>query len=76
MTKRTVAVLLACVALLAGCAVNPVTGNKELSLVSEAQELSIGKQEYAPLRQAQGGDYVVDREVAAYVSQVGQRLAS
>jgi predicted Zn-dependent protease len=69
-------VLLACVALLGGCAVNPVTGNKELSLVSEAQELSIGKQEYAPLRQAQGGDYVVDQELTAYVSQVGQRLAA
>ncbi|UCC57488.1 MAG: M48 family metalloprotease [Gammaproteobacteria bacterium] len=64
------------VALLGGCAVNPVTGEKELSLVSEAQELSIGKQEYAPLRQAQGGDYIADREIAAYVSQVGQRLAA
>jgi predicted Zn-dependent protease len=69
-------VLLASVALLGGCAVNPVTGNKELSLVSEAQELSIGKQEYAPLRQAQGGDYVVDEQLTAYVSQVGQRLAA
>lgn len=69
-------VLLACAAVLGGCSVNPVTGNKELSLVSEAQELSIGKQEYAPLRQAQGGDYIADPEVAAYVSAVGQRLAA
>jgi predicted Zn-dependent protease len=69
-------VLLSCAAVLVGCAVNPVTGEKELSLVSEAQELSIGKQEYAPLRQAQGGDYIADREVATYVSQVGQRLAA
>ena len=28
--------------LLAGCAVNPVTGKRELSLVSEAQEIQIG----------------------------------
>ncbi|NNJ94450.1 MAG: peptidase M48, partial [Halobacteria archaeon] len=64
----------AAVVLLGGCAANPVTGKNELSLVSEAQELAIGKQQYAPLRQAQGGDYVVDPAVGAYVSQVGQRL--
>lgn len=69
-------VLLATVALLGGCAENPVTGKKEFTLVSEAQELSIGKQQYAPLRQAQGGDYVVDPKLTAYVSQVGQRLAA
>ncbi len=63
-------------ALLGGCAQNPVTGKQELSLVSESQELAIGKQQYAPLRQAQGGDYVVDPAVSAYVSEVGQRLAA
>lgn len=62
--------------LLAGCAVNPVTGRNELSLVSEQQELAIGTQQYAPARQSQGGDYVVDPELTAYVSQVGQRLAA
>jgi predicted Zn-dependent protease len=74
--KKYWLLLLPALALPAGCAVNPVTGEKELSLVSEAQELSIGKQEYAPLRQAQGGDYIADRELAVYVSQVGQRLAA
>jgi len=63
-------------ALLAGCAVNPVTGKNELSLVSEQQELAIGAQQYAPARQSQGGDYGVDQELTAYVSQVGQRLAA
>ena len=61
---------------LAGCATNPVTGKKELSLISEAQELSIGKQHYAPMRQAQGGDYVVDPGVKSYVNEVGQKLAA
>lgn len=61
---------------LTGCAVNPVTGKNQLSLVSEAQELSIGKKNYAPLRQAQGGDYAVDPELTAYVSEVGQKLAA
>lgn len=68
--------LWALVALLAGCAVNPVTGKNELSLVSEQQELELGAQQYAPARQSQGGDYLVDQELTAYVSQVGQKLAA
>ena len=61
---------------LSGCATNPVTGETELSRIPESQELSIGKQHYAPARQSQGGDYVADPEVGAYVSEVGQRLAA
>ncbi|MCU7845597.1 MAG: M48 family metalloprotease [Candidatus Thiodiazotropha sp. (ex Monitilora ramsayi)] len=64
------------IACLTGCAVNPVTGENQLSLVSEAQELEIGRKNYAPLRQAQGGDYVVDKKLTAYVSEVGQKLAA
>ena len=60
---------------LAGCAVNPVTGKNELSLVSEQQELAIGAQQYDPARQSQGGDYNADPALAAYVSEVGQKLA-
>ncbi len=59
-----------------GCSTNPVTGEKELLLISESQELDIGKQNYAPLRQSQGGDYVVGPGIEAYVNQVGQRLAA
>ncbi len=75
--KKTalISVLLLLVSL-TGCAVNPVTGKNQLSLVSEAQELEIGKKNYAPLRQSQGGDYVVDKQLTAYVSQVGQKLAA
>ncbi len=61
---------------LSGCSVNPVTGKKELSLVSEAQELQIGAQQYAPLRQSQGGDYAVDVALTQYVNEVGQKLAA
>jgi predicted Zn-dependent protease len=68
-------ILLASVGL-AGCATNPVTGKNELSLISETQKISIGKQQYAPMRQAQGGDYMVDPMVGSYVNNVGQRLAS
>jgi predicted Zn-dependent protease len=62
--------------LVTGCAVNPVTGKNELSLVSEAQEMEIGRKNYAPLRQSQGGDYTVDKALTAYVSEVGQKLAA
>jgi len=75
MMKRSLVSLLVTLGLLAGCATNPVTGKNELSLVSEAQELAIGAQQYSPARQSQGGDYVVDRQLTAYVNEVGQRLA-
>lgn len=60
----------------AGCAVNPVTGERELGFVSEAQELSIGREQYSPSQQSQGGQYTVDEELTAYVQGVGQRLAA
>lgn len=76
MKKTTLIPVLLLLVSLTGCAVNPVTGKNQLSLVSEAQELEIGRNNYAPLRQSQGGDYVVDRQLTAYVSQVGERLAA
>ncbi|HEY5623812.1 MAG TPA: M48 family metalloprotease, partial [Gammaproteobacteria bacterium] len=60
---------------LAGCAVNPVTGERELSLISTPEQIAIGEQQYFPSRQMQGGDYVVDRALADYVAGVGQRVA-
>jgi beta-barrel assembly-enhancing protease len=68
--------LLLTVAALAGCATNPVTGRKEIQMVSEQQEIQMGQQYYGPSRQSQGGDYVTDPAVKAYVQQVGNRLAA
>ena len=62
--------------LLVACATNPVTGDKELAFVSETTELEIGREEYGPSRQMQGGDFNADPELTAYVSGVGQRLAA
>ncbi|MGB5246489.1 MAG: M48 family metalloprotease [Woeseia sp.] len=59
-----------------GCAVNPVTGKREITLVGEASEISMGQQNYAPMQQSQGGEYDIDPELTAYVSSVGQRLAA
>ena len=62
--------------LLASCAVNPVTGESEFSLLSRQDEISIGIEQYGPSQQSQGGEYIVDPELSAYVDQVGQRLAA
>lgn len=62
-------------AIVAGCAVNPVTGRNELSLFDEVQEINLGTNQYGPTQQSQGGPYTTDPELAEYVSRVGQRLA-
>lgn len=59
----------------AGCGTNPVTGAGELQFVSLDQEIQLGKKSYGPTREAQGGDYVVDKQLLAYVRKVGNRLA-
>ncbi len=61
---------------LAACGTNPVTKKREFQFVSQAKEISIGKQNYSPARQSQGGDYVIDPELTAYVQSIGKRLAA
>tara|TARA_B100000767_G_scaffold274190_1_gene306433 strand:- start:10748 stop:12340 length:1593 start_codon:yes stop_codon:yes gene_type:complete len=61
---------------LGGCATNPVTGKSEISIISEAWEIKTGKQQYAPARQSQGGDYLADKGVQAYINEVGQKVAA
>jgi len=62
--------------LAAACVVNPVTGERELGIISTEQQISMGKQQYVPAQQMQGGQYIVDPGVTAYVQQVGQRIAA
>ena len=72
---RPLSVFLLSCFFLYGCAVNPVTGRNEMAIIPESSEINIGAENYAPSRQMQGGDYIVDPQVAAYVNEVGQRLA-
>lgn len=58
---------------LAACAVNPVTGERQLALLSESQEIEIGRQA-AAAAEAQLG-LVDDAELQAYVAGLGTRLA-
>ncbi len=39
------------------------------------QEIAAGTKQYIPNQQAQGGQYVVDKNLSVYVNKVGQRLA-
>ncbi len=68
--------LVGLLAVLAGCSVNPVTGEKQLSLIPESQEMAIGAEQYRPTQQIQGGKYYLDPELTLYVSEVGQKLAA
>lgn len=58
-----------------GCGTNPVTKKKEFQFVSQEKEIAIGQENYTPARQSQGGDYVIDPELTAYVQDIGKRLA-
>lgn len=68
-------VLLVTLFLLSGCAVNPVTGDRQFTLMSGQQEVSIGEQNYSPMQQQQGGPYTLDPGVNQYVQKIGQSLA-
>lgn len=74
MRKLTTSILISAI-LLTGCAVNPVTGDRDFMVVSGEQEVAMGKQNYAPMLQSQGGAHDVDPVLTEYVQSVGKRLA-
>jgi predicted Zn-dependent protease len=55
------------------CATNPVTGKREISFMSEAQEISVGRELDAQVRQEMG--LYEDNEMQRYVQELGMRLA-
>ncbi len=58
---------------LAACATNPVTGKRELVLISEQQEIEMGAQSAAQVEQSIG--LVPDTALQNYVNRVGLSLA-
>jgi predicted Zn-dependent protease len=65
-----------CLSLLAGCATNPVTGKSELMLVTEEQEIQMGKELYPNAMwgaEGGGGEYK-DERLKAYLSDVVTRI--
>lgn len=74
LSARAAAVLLTFVFLAVGCATNPVTKKHEFVLMSEEQEIAIGK-EQDPKAVEEFGLFN-DTKWQDYVNQVGQRLAA
>ena len=73
---KTSLVAIALASTLSGCVVNPVTGEKQLSLIGESQELAMGAEQYVPTQQTQGGQFYVDPELGLYVREIGQKMAA
>ena len=79
MTERTgmswrVAGLAGIAAVAVACATNPATGQREFSLMSEAQEVALGKQSDPQIRREMG--VVDDSALQQYVDGIGHRLAA
>jgi predicted Zn-dependent protease len=58
----------------AGCATNPVTGQRQLALMTVQQEIELGRQAHQETLASIGA--YPDAELQAYVSQIGLRLAA
>jgi predicted Zn-dependent protease len=59
---------------LTGCATNPVTGRRQLMLISEEEEIQIDKQ-YAPYQFSSDYEVSQDSELNRYVDRIGKQMA-
>ncbi len=59
----------------AGCAVNPVTGRRQLMLLSESEEIAIDRQ-YSPHQFSEDYGIMLDSQLNDYVRSVGLSLSS
>jgi len=75
MSKRTILLaLISICSVLAGCATNPVTGGRQLMLISPEQELEVGQQ-YSLEVQKQLGGPINNPQIQSYISAVGAKIA-
>ncbi len=58
----------------AACATNPATGKRELALVSQEQEIQMGRESAAQVPETLG--LVDDPELQSYVSRIGKNMAA
>jgi predicted Zn-dependent protease len=73
LTRCATLCLLLSLSSLSACATNPVTGRREFSLMSEAQEIQIGQEQDAQIRKEMG--VYAEGDLPKYVSDVGVRLS-
>lgn len=59
---------------LTSCAVNPVSGQKDLVFISENREIELGKLMHPKILERYGGEYD-DSSLSAYVEKIGNELA-
>src|SRR5215467_12659020 len=67
-------VALALGGLASGCATNPVTGRSELMLLSEEEEVQLGKRAFAELHWQEGGPLQIDSPTQAYLEGIVRKL--
>jgi predicted Zn-dependent protease len=73
MRAKRLAAAMAATIITAACAMNPATGQREFSLMSEAQEIQLGQQMDVEVRREMG--IYNDPELQRYVESIGMRLA-
>ncbi len=73
-TRLTIYALLALISIISGCAINPVTGDRDFVTISESEEIAQGTKYHQSII-AQYGIYD-DPALQAYVNQLGQTLAA
>ncbi len=73
MRFKTLAPVIVVSTLAVSCATNPATGNREFSLMSEAQEIQLGQQMDGEVRKEMG--VYEDAALQRYVQDIGMRLA-
>ena len=61
-------------AVLSGCAVNPVTGEQEMMFFGPEKDVELGRK-YAPYIERELGGRIPDENLQNYINQVGQRIA-
>ena len=74
MRRAVAALVLAAAIPIGSCARNPVTGQRELALISEEQEVAMGQQAAAEVEASLG--LVDDADLQRYVQEVGATLAA
>ena len=73
--KIRLTILCLSLCLCAGCAVNPITGEKEFMIMSEEDDVQIGKT-YAPEIEKQMGGRIEDQALQDYIDRVGQQVVA
>lgn len=72
--RRGSAAFLLMAGLTAGCSTNPATGERQISLIGEGQEVQMGQQADPEIVASMG--LYTDDAVQQYVNEIGQRLAA